>query len=69
MSGAIVSGGSGRIKKIERDFGDDTKASARGAEHTFTQGLDVVILRVEDENGEKAAAQISRSWILRRGPS
>ena len=31
-------------------------ADAR-VEHTFTQGLYVVILRVEDESGEKATAQ------------
>ena len=61
---ALVSGGSGRIKKIEWDFGDGTKASTRAAEHTFTQGLYIVILRVEDENGEKAAAQINISAEL-----
>jgi hypothetical protein len=54
---AVVGGGSGKIKAITWDFGDGESASTKEAEHTFTQGLYVVILRVEDENGEKASAQ------------
>jgi len=54
---AVVKGGSGKIKSITWDFGDGESASAKDTEHTFTQGLYVVILRVEDENGEKASAQ------------
>lgn len=54
---ALIKGGSGKIKSITWDFGDGESASAKDTEHTFTQGLYVVILRVEDENGEKASAQ------------
>lgn len=54
---AVVGGGSGKIKSIAWDFGDGESASTKEVEHTFTQGLYVVILRVEDENGEKASAQ------------
>jgi len=58
---ALISGGSGKMKKIEWDFGDGTTAAGRQAEHTFTQGLYVVILRIEDENGQKSSAQINIS--------
>lgn len=54
---ALVGGGSGKIKSFAWDFGDGESASAREAEHTFTQGLYAVILRVEDETGAKASAQ------------
>lgn len=54
---ALVGGGSGKIKSIAWDFGDGESAATKEVEHTFTQGLYVVILRVEDENGEKASAQ------------
>jgi hypothetical protein len=54
---ALAKGGSGKIKSVKWDFGDGETASTKEAEHTFTQGLYVVILRVEDENGEKASAQ------------
>ncbi|MBI4741379.1 MAG: PKD domain-containing protein [Betaproteobacteria bacterium] len=54
---AAIKGGSGKIKSIAWDFGDGESASTKDVEHTFTQGLYVVILRVEDENGEKASAQ------------
>lgn len=54
---ALVKGGSGKLKSIGWDFGDGESASTKDVEHTFTQGLYVVILRVEDENGEKASAQ------------
>ncbi|MHB1293110.1 MAG: PKD domain-containing protein [Sulfuricella sp.] len=54
---AVVGGGSGKLKSIAWDFGDGESAATKEAEHTFTQGLYVVILRVEDENGEKASAQ------------
>ncbi len=54
---ALTAGGSGKIKNYTWEFGDGDSASGRDVEHTFTQGLYVVILRVEDENGQKAAAQ------------
>ncbi len=54
---ALVGGGSGKLKSVGWDFGDGESASGKEAEHTFTQGLYVVILRVEDENGMKASAQ------------
>ena len=54
---AVVKGGSGKVKSVSWDFGDGESAATKEAEHTFTQGLYVVILRVEDENGEKASAQ------------
>lgn len=58
---ARVSGGSGKIKSITWDFGDGESSPTKEAEHTFTQGVYVVILRVEDQNGEKASAQIGIS--------
>lgn len=54
---AVASGGTGKLKSVSWDFGDGESAATREAEHTFTQGLYVVILRVEDENGEKTSAQ------------
>lgn len=54
---ALAGGGSGKIKAIHWDFGDGESAATKEAEHVFTQGLYVVILRVEDENGEKTSAQ------------
>jgi len=54
---ALVGGGSGKVKSIAWDFGDGESAATKEAEHIFTQGLYVIILRVEDENGEKASAQ------------
>jgi len=54
---ALVKGGSGKLKSVTWDFGDGESAAGREAEHTFTQGLYVVILRAEDENGDKASAQ------------
>lgn len=54
---AIAGGGSGKLKLIRWDFGDGESAMGKDAEHVFTQGLYVVILRVEDENGAKASAQ------------
>lgn len=54
---ALVGGGTGKLKSIAWDFGDGESASTKEAEHVFTQGLYIVILRVEDENGEKASAQ------------
>lgn len=54
---ALVKGGSGKIKSVTWNFGDGESATTKEVEHTFTQGLYVVILRVEDENGEKASAQ------------
>ncbi|OGW59570.1 MAG: hypothetical protein A2V83_03200 [Nitrospirae bacterium RBG_16_64_22] len=58
---AMIKGGSGKIKSITWDFGDGEAAATKEAEHTFTQGLYVIILRVEDENGDKASAQTSIS--------
>ena len=54
---ALVGGGSGKIKSYSWEFGDGESASGKEVSHTFTQGLYVVILRVEDENGQKASAQ------------
>lgn len=54
---ALAGGGSGKLKAIHWDFGDGESAATKEVEHTFTQGLYVIILRVEDENGEKASAQ------------
>ena len=54
---ALIAGGSGKLKSYSWDFGDGESAAGRDAEHTFTQGMYVVILRVEDENGQKASAQ------------
>jgi PKD domain-containing protein/FecR-like protein len=58
---ALVGGGSGKLKSYNWDFGDGESASGKKAEHTFTQGMYVVVLRVEDENGQKASAQTSIS--------
>ncbi len=58
---ALINGGSGKIKSLEWEFGDGESATTRKVEHTFTQGLYVVVLRVEDENGDKASAQIGIS--------
>ena len=57
----LVSGGSGKIKKIHWDFGDGSTSDQKTPEYSFTQGVYVVILRVEDENGEKTSAQINIS--------
>lgn len=54
---ALTAGGSGKIKSYTWEFGDGESANGRDVEHTFTQGLYVVILRVEDDNGQKATAQ------------
>lgn len=54
---ALIKGGSGKLKSLTWDFGDGESATTKEVEHTFTQGLYVVILRCEDENGEKTSAQ------------
>ncbi len=54
---ALTAGGSGKIKSYGWEFGDGSTAEGSDVEHTFTQGLYVVILRVEDENGQKATSQ------------
>lgn len=58
---AIVGGGSGKVKSIRWDFGDGESSFGRDAEHTFTQGVYIVVLTVEDENGQKATAQLNIS--------
>lgn len=58
---ALTRGGSGKLKSITWEFGDGESATTKDVEHTFTQGLYVVILRAEDENGEKASAQTAIS--------
>lgn len=58
---AIVSGGSGKIKSIRWDFGDGESSMGKEAQHTFTQGVYVVVVTVEDENGQRATSQISIS--------
>lgn len=58
---ALPKGGSGKLKSVSWEFGDGESATTKEVEHTFTQGLYVVILRAEDENGEKASAQTAIS--------
>lgn len=58
---AFVGGGSGKVKSIRWDFGDGENAFGKEAQHTFTQGVYVVVLTVEDENGQKATAQVNIS--------
>ncbi|MDP3513892.1 MAG: PKD domain-containing protein, partial [Sulfuritalea sp.] len=58
---ALAKGGSGKLKAVSWEFGDGESAKTKEVEHTFTQGLYVVILRAEDENGEKATAQTAIS--------
>lgn len=58
---ALTKGGSGKLKSVSWEFGDGESAKTKEVEHTFTQGLYVVILRAEDENGEKATAQTAIS--------
>ncbi len=58
---ALNKGGSGKLKSVLWEFGDGESAKTKEVEHTFTQGLYVVILRAEDENGEKASAQTAIS--------
>lgn len=58
---AIVGGGSGKIKSINWDFGDGESTAGKEAQHKFTQGVYVVVVYVEDENGQKTTAQISIS--------
>jgi len=58
---AIISGGSGKIKSIQWSFGDGESAEGKEVRHTFTQGVYIVVVRVEDENGQKASSQISIS--------
>lgn len=58
---AIVGGGSGKLKSIRWDFGDGESAEGKESQHTFTQGVYAVVLTVEDENGQKATAQLNIS--------
>jgi hypothetical protein len=58
---ALVKGGSGRLKSVRWDFGDGESLEGKQVEHTFTQGVYGVILRVEDQNGETSSAQINIS--------
>jgi len=58
---AIVRGGSGRTKSVDWSLGDGKTARGRDVQHTFTQGVYVVVVRVEDENGQKASAQLNIS--------
>lgn len=58
---AIVGGGSGKVKSIRWDFGDGESSFGKEAQHTFTQGVYIVVLTVEDENGQKATAQLNIS--------
>lgn len=58
---ALTKGGSGKLKSVSWEFGDGESAKTKEVEHTFTQGLYVVILRAEDDNGEKATAQTAIS--------
>lgn len=58
---ALTGGGSGRLKAINWQFGGGAGAESREAEYTFTQGVYVVVLTVEDENGQRASAQMNIS--------
>ncbi|OGP65464.1 MAG: hypothetical protein A3K22_03895 [Deltaproteobacteria bacterium RBG_16_42_7] len=58
---AIISGGSGKIKSIQWNFGDGESTDGKEVQHTFTQGVYIVVVSVEDENGQKATSQISIS--------
>lgn len=58
---ALTGGGSGKIKSIEWNFGDGESSSANEVEHTFTQGLYAVTLKVTDESGQTASAQVGIS--------
>lgn len=58
---AVVGGGSGKIKSIRWDFGDGESAQGKNAQHTFTQGVYVVVLTVEDEDGQRVTSQVSIS--------
>lgn len=58
---ALTGGGSGKLKAINWHFGGGENAEGREVEHTFTQGVYVVILTVEDEGGQKASAQMNIS--------
>ena len=58
---ALTGGGSGKLTKIHWHFGGGESSEGRQAENTFTQGVYVVVLTVEDENGEKASAQMNIS--------
>ncbi|OGT99659.1 MAG: hypothetical protein A2X80_11765 [Geobacteraceae bacterium GWB2_52_12] len=58
---ALTSGGSGKIKTIRWDFGDGESTAAKETKHTFTQGVYVVVLTMEDDRGEKATAQVNIS--------
>jgi len=58
---AILGGGSGKVKSIRWAFGDGEGAEGKEAQHTFTQGVYGVVLSVEDENGQKATAQLNIS--------
>jgi hypothetical protein len=58
---ALTKGGSGKLKSIRWSFGDGESASGREAQHSFTQGVYVVVVQVEDENGQKVTAQINIS--------
>ena len=58
---ALPNGGSGKIKSVTWDFGDGENASGKDVQHTFTQGIYVVVVQVVDSNGQKATAQINIS--------
>jgi PKD domain/FecR protein len=58
---ALPTGGSGKIKSTTWRFGDGESATGKTSKHTFTQGVYVVVLQIEDENGEKATAQLNIS--------
>jgi hypothetical protein len=58
---ALVGGGSGNLKSIDWSFGDGESATGKEAQHAFTQGVYVIVLRVEDENGDRATAQLNIS--------
>jgi hypothetical protein len=58
---ALTGGGSGKITGVTWNFGDGESSTEKAVEHTFTQGLYIVTLRVEDENGQKASAQVGIS--------
>ncbi|MBI2266558.1 MAG: PKD domain-containing protein [Armatimonadetes bacterium] len=56
---AVALGGTGKLKSVEWNFGDGKSTNELEPYHEFTQGVYVVTLRVEDQNGQKASAQMN----------
>ncbi|HET8577197.1 MAG TPA: PKD domain-containing protein [Methylomirabilota bacterium] len=65
---ALVRGGSGRIKSIDWSLGDGKSAVGQEVQQTFTAGAHSIVVRVEDENGQKASAQLT-IMVVSRAPA